>query len=222
MLLCIKLTRDETVIDRGIQNKKKKKVAITMGSANYNRKMNYAILVNDMLNDFIHGKLKCDRAVQIIPKIILLLEKARQKNIPIFYCNDQHLAIDTYELKLWGPHAMKDTHGSKVIDELRPSANDFIIPKRRYSSFDGTSLDNSLGTTYSGKGADTIIMTGVHTHICVKHTVYDAFVRGYDVIVAEDGVEAFTKHDHVAGLKYMKQNYGAKIEKVSCILRGIS
>ena len=189
---------------------------------NYKQKPRYAILVNDMLNDFIHGKLKCDRAAQIIPKIKLLLEKARQKDIPIFYCNDEHLPIDTYELKLWGPHAMKDTDGAKVIDELRPSANDYIVPKRRYSSFDGTSLDSSLEGTYNGKGVDTIVMTGVHTHICVKHTVYDAFVRGYNVIVAEDGVEAFTGDDHVAGLKYMKQNYGARIKKVSDILKSIS
>jgi nicotinamidase-related amidase len=189
---------------------------------NYKRKPRYAILVNDMLNDFIHGKLKCDRAAQIIPKIKLLLEKARQKDIPIFYCNDEHLPNDTYELRLWGPHAMKDTDGAKVIDELRPSANDYIVPKRRYSSFDGTSLDSSLEETYNGKGVDTIVMTGVHTHICVKHTVYHAFVRGYNVIVAEDGVEAFTGDDHVAGLKYMKQNYGARIEKVSDILKSIS
>ena len=189
---------------------------------NYKRKRRYAILVNDMLNDFIHGKLKCDRAAQIIPKIKLLLEKARQKDIPIFYCNDQHLPIDTYELKLWGLHAMKDTDGSKVINELSPSDNDYIVPKRRYSSFDGTSLNSSLEGTYNGKGVDSIIMTGVHTHICVKHTVYDAFVRGYNIIVAEDGVQAFTAEDHQAGLEYMKQNYGAKIEKVSDILKSIS
>ncbi|MGB6674138.1 MAG: cysteine hydrolase, partial [Candidatus Nitrosopolaris sp.] len=104
---------------------------------------------------------------------------------------------------------------AKVIDELRPSANDYIVLKRRYSSFDGTSLESLLEGTYNGKGVNTIVMTGVHTHICVKHTVYDAFVRGYNVIVAEDGVEAFTGDDHVAGLKYMKQNYSARIEKVS-------
>jgi nicotinamidase-related amidase len=189
---------------------------------NYKGKPRYAILVNDMLNDFIHGKLKCDRAAQIIPKIKLLLEKARLKDIPIFYCNDEHLPIDTYELKLWGPHAMKYTDGAKVIDELRPSPYDYIVPKRRYSSFDGTSLNCSLEGTYNGKGVDTIIMTGVHTHICVKHTVYDAFVRGYNVIVAEDGVEAFTGDDHTGGLKYMKLNYGARIEKVSDILKSIS
>ena len=194
----------------------------TVLHGNYKRKPRYAILVNDMLNDFIHGKLKCDRAAQIIPKIKLLLERARQKDIPIYYCNDEHLPNDTYELRLWGPHAMKDTDGAKVIDELRPSANDYIVPKRRYSSFDGTSLDSSLEGTYNGKGVDTIVMTGVHTHICVKHTVYDAFVRGYNVIVAEDGVEAFTGEDHVAGLKYISQNYGARIKKVSDILKSIS
>ena len=175
-----------------------------------------------MLNDFIHGKLKCDRAAQIIPKIKLLLERAWQKDIPIYYCNDEPLPNDTYELRLWGPHAMKDTDGAKVIDELRPSANDYIVPKRRYSSFDGTSLGSSLEGTYNGKGVDIIVMTGVHTHICVKHTVYDAFVRGYNVIVAEDGVEAFTGEDHVAGLKYISQNYGARIKKVSDILKSIS
>jgi len=40
--------------------------------------------------------------------------------------------------------------------------------------------------------------------------------------VAEDGVEAFTGDDHEAGLKYMKQNYGARVEKVSDILKRIS
>ena len=100
------------------------------------RKTRYVILVNDMLNDFIHGKLKSARVAQIIPKIGLLLEKARQKDIPIFYCNDEHLSTDKYELKLWGEHAMKGTKGARVIDELKPASNDYIVPKRRYSSFD--------------------------------------------------------------------------------------
>jgi hypothetical protein len=40
--------------------------------------------------------------------------------------------------------------------------------------------------------------------------------------VAEDGVEAFTGDDHVAGLEYMIQNYGTRVEKVSDILNRIS
>ncbi|HKR57673.1 MAG TPA: isochorismatase family cysteine hydrolase [Candidatus Nitrosopolaris sp.] len=185
-------------------------------------KTRYAILVNDMLNDFIHGKLKCKRATQIIPNIRLLLEKARENKIPIFYCNDEHLDTDRYEIKLWGAHAMKHSDGAKVINELKPRSADYIVSKRRYSSFDRTRLHRLLEKTYGGRGANTLVMTGVHTHICVKHTAYDAFVRGYNVIVAEDAVEAFTEDDNIAGLNYMKQNYGAEVQKITEILKVIS
>ena len=85
-----------------------------------------------------------------------------------------------------------------------------------------TSLDSLLQNIHDGKGADAIIMTGVHTHICIEHSAYDAFVRGYGIIVAEDGVQAFTAQDHQAGLDYMKLNYGANIEPVSNIIKKIS
>lgn len=181
----------------------------------------YAILVLDMLNDFVHGKLKCERAKRIIPNIKLLLDSARKKEIPIFYCSDEHLMIDTYEMKLWGPHAMKGTEGAKVIEELKPHGSDYTIPKRTYSAFDGTGLDKALKGVYNGKGADTVVITGMHTNICDRHTAYDAFVRGLDIIVPEDGVDAFTENDHVSGLDYMKSVYGAKIRKVSDIISSL-
>lgn len=183
--------------------------------------MRYAILVADMLNDFVHGELECERAKRIIPNIKLLLDAARKKGIPIFYCNDEHLMTDAYEMKLWGPHAMKGTEGAKVIDELRPHESDYIIPKRRYSAFDETWLDKALKGAYKGRGADTVIITGMHTHICGVHTAYDAFVRGLNIIVPEDGVDAFTEKDHVSGLDYMKRVYGAKITRLSDIISSL-
>lgn len=178
----------------------------------------YAILVVDMLNDFVHGKLKCERAGRIIPNIKLLLDSARKRDIPIFFCNDEHLLIDTYEMKIWGPHAMKGTEGANVIDELKPHDSDYIIPKRTYSAFDGTGLDKALRGVYNGDGADTVIIAGMHTNVCDRHTAYDAFVRDLDIIVPEDGVEAFTENDHLSGLDYMNRIYGAKIKKVSDII----
>src|SRR5919197_2555625 len=118
------------------------------------RKQRYAILVIAMQNDFIKGKLKCERATRIIPKIRLLLDTARQKKIPIFYCIDEHLPIDTYEMNLWGPHAMKGSEGAKVIDELKPLDTDYIIAKRTYSAFDGTGLDRAIKGVYHGNAAD--------------------------------------------------------------------
>ncbi len=179
----------------------------------------YAVLVNDMLNDFIYGALKFDHASKIISKVKQLVDYSRQRNIPIVYCNDQHLTTDGYELDLWGRHAMKGTFGSRVIDDLQPVGNDLIIFKRRYSSFDGTSLKKVIRQMYNQKGANTLIMTGIHTHICIQHTAYDAFISGYKIIVAEDGVSAFTTEDHLSGLQYMKKIYGAEVEKTSKILK---
>lgn len=182
---------------------------------NYRKLSRYAILVIDMQNDFIKGDLKCERALKIIPNIKTLLDDGRSKKIPIFYCIDEHLPTDNYEINLWGPHAMKGTEGQKVIDELKPVVSDYIVPKRTYSAFDGTSLDRDLLGLYNGKGADTVIITGLHTNICDRHTSYDAFRRGLKIIIAEDGVEAFTEQDHQSGLEYIKKIYGADIKKIN-------
>ena len=181
----------------------------------------YTILVTDMLNDFIYGRLKSVRARKIIPKIKYLLDFARRKNIPIFYCNDEHLLSDP-EIRVWGAHAMKGTKGANVVQDIKPTNNDLMIPKRGYSAFDKSRLEKAIKSTYNGKGPTTIIMTGIHTHICIKHSTYDAFRRGYDTIIAEDGVNAFTKNDHIFGLEYMKANYGVKIHKISEIIRDIN
>ncbi|MEO9319883.1 MAG: cysteine hydrolase [Nitrososphaera sp.] len=179
----------------------------------------YAVLILDMLNDFVYGKLKCERAARIIPNIKTLRGVARKNNVPVFYCNDEHLPIDSYEMKLWGKHAMKGTKGAMVIDSLKPHKSDYVIPKRTYSAFDGTGLDKALQGVYDGKGANTVIITGLHTNICDRHTAYDAFVRNLDIVVPEDAVEAFTEGDHVSGLDYLKRVYGAKIRTVSEIVK---
>ncbi len=178
----------------------------------------YAVLVVDMLNDFIYGKLKCVRAKKIIPKIQSLLETTKDIEVPVFFCNDAHQKNDSYEFKLWGQHALKGTTGAKIINDLKPSKFDYIVPKRTYSAFYNTKLQSLLKKKFGGRGPDCLIIVGIHTNICAKHTAYDAFVRGFEVIVPEDGVTAFTEKDHKFGLDYMKQNYGAKILKMSEII----
>ncbi len=167
----------------------------------------YAIIVIDMLNDFVYGSLKCDRAKLIIPNLKKLLDKARELKIPIIYANDAHVPEVDHEFKLWGSHAVKGTWGAQVIDDIKPKEGDFIIEKRRYSSFYETSLDLLLREL----GVVTVVLTGLHTNICVKHTAADAFYRGYNIIVLKDCVQTFTDEDHEWGLRYMEKIYGAKI-----------
>ena len=95
----------------------------------------------------------------------------------MFYCNDEHEEDDP-ELKIWGPHSMKGTEGSQVIPELKLDQRDCVVPKRFYGAFDSTNLDTLLKESYSGRGVTTLIITGIHTHICIKHTAYAGIHQG--------------------------------------------
>lgn len=170
-------------------------------------KKHVAIIVVDMLNDFVTGALACDRAKAIIEPTRKLLEAARKNNIPVIFSNDAHLKGIDHELKLWGDHAIDGTKGAEVIPELGLCEKDYVVKKRRYSGFFHTNLELLLKEL----DVDSVIMTGLHTHMCVRHTSADAYQLGYEVIVASDCTDSFTKEDYDIGIKYLKEVYGAKI-----------
>ncbi len=66
---------------------------------------------------------------------------------------------------------------------------------------------------------DTVILGGLHTHICIRHTSADAFFRGYKIIIASDGVEAFSQKDHEEGLKYLKEVYNSEVKTIEEIIK---
>ena len=173
-----------------------------------------AILVVDMLNDFVTGKLKCDRAQRIIPNLRKLTATARKVDVPVIYCNDSHLKSD-FELNVWGEHAMRGTKGAEVIPELDPEKEDYQVPKRTYSCFFETELDTIL----RAHDAKEIVKTGLHTNICDRHTTADAFFRGYIPIIPDDGVDAMDEQSHLQGLDYLKNIYGAKIVKSEDVMK---
>ncbi len=122
------------------------------------------------------------------------------------YANDAHLPGD-FELRVWGEHAMAGTPGAEIIPELAAREGDFVLPKRTYSSFHETGLDPLL----RAHGVDTVVLTGQHTNICIRHTAADAFFRGYGVVVPRDAVEAMSDEDHEGGLRYLETVYEAEV-----------
>lgn len=174
-----------------------------------------AILVVDMLNDFVTGALKCDRGLSIVKKTAELLDGARECDVPVIFCNDAHIKGVDHELKLWGDHAIAGTKGAEVIPELHLSNKDYIVPKRRYSGFFHTDLDLLLQEL----GIERVAICGLHTHMCVRHTSADAYCLGYEVIIPKDATNSFTEENYLGGLKYLKEVYDAKITTVDELLK---
>jgi nicotinamidase-related amidase len=167
-----------------------------------------ALIIADMINDFVTGSLKCDRGSKIIPNIKKLADFCRSRGIPVIYVNDQHLKGDK-EFDLWVEHAMAGTRGGEVIPELGAKEGDYVLSKRRYSGFFATGLDLLLREL----GVDEIIITGLLTNLCVLHTAADAYFRSYKIAIPEDGVEALTQEDQESALSYMEKFYGVKVLK---------
>ncbi|MEM2002015.1 MAG: isochorismatase family cysteine hydrolase [Candidatus Methanomethylicaceae archaeon] len=169
--------------------------------------MRPALIVIDMLNDFVKGALASPTAKEIVPNIKRLIAKARSLKIPVVYVCDAHYPGIDWELKVWGPHALAGTKGAEVIEELKPGQGDFVVRKRRYSGF----FQTDLGILLRELGADTLILTGIDTSICVSLTAADAFYRGYALIVPRDAVATIDPIDNERALSYLKKVYGAEI-----------
>ncbi len=180
---------------------------------------NPAVVIVDMLNDFVTGELRAERAGRVIQPLGELVEAAREHGIPVIYSNDAHYRLDAEVINKWGSHAIKGSPGAEVIPELEPKERDFIVEKRTYSGFYETGLEPLLRSLYKGEGVKTVILGGLHTNICVRHTSADAFFRGYKIVIPKDGVEAFTQEAHDHGLKYLKDIYNAEISTVEEIIK---
>jgi len=166
-----------------------------------------AVLVIDMINDFVTGVFKNERAAKIIPNIKKLLYFARKHGTPIVYATDAHTPNLDPEFQVWEPHAAKGSWGAEIIDELKPEKSDFHVFKRKYSAFQGTDLDMLLRELK----VNTLILTGVVTDICIQHTAADAFFRGYKIIVPRDCVEAVDAPTQEAAIKFLIKAYGSEI-----------
>lgn len=175
-----------------------------------------------MLNDFVTGKLKIERGKAVIAPLQRLVTAARLNDVPVIYSNDAHYPQDVEVTRKWGNHAIKGTKGAEVIAELKPEdGKDYIVEKRTYSGFYETGLDPLLRSLYNDEGVKTVVLGGLHTHMCVRHTAADAFFRGYRIVIAKDGVEAFTQEDQEQGLKYLENVYSAKIMMINDVIKEI-
>lgn len=161
----------------------------------------HAILVIDMLNDFVGEKalLRCPGADDILPNLKKLFEWVRNKkndDIHLVHIQEAHRKNDA-DFRVRPVHAVKGTWGSDFIKELYPSSEEYIVPKRRHSGFAYTDLDLYLRE----ENIDTVVVTGVWTNVCVRSTASDALYHAYKVITLSDCCASKTKEMHEYGLK---------------------
>ena len=167
-----------------------------------------ALLVVDMLVGFMEAghNLYCgDDARAIIPNVQRLIEREKANGSEVFFICDTH-DPDDQEFQTFPVHCVRGTEETNVIPELAGYSGE-IVPKRRYSAFFETDLEDKLRALKPEK----IIVCGLCTDICVMQTAADARNRDYVVEVPTDCVAAFDPEAHRYALQHLERILGAKL-----------
>lgn len=166
------------------------------------------VLVIDMVNGFLQSgnNLYCgDDARGIIPNVQRLIEREQGAGGTVLFLCDTH-DPDDLEFEMFPVHCVRGTDEPNVIPELADYEGR-LIPKRRYSAFFETDLEETLRSLQPEK----VIICGVCTDICVMHTAADARNRDYKVEVPADCVASFDEDAHDNALHHMEKILGVAV-----------
>lgn len=155
----------------------------------------------DVQKDFVPPLESDGREAAPVRRIRALVEAARSSSIPVVFIRELHnenlvdlgREADGFEEL----HCLEGTAGAEFIEGFGPRPTEYQVRKRRYSAFFGTDLDIIL----RGYGAETVLLVGGLTDVCVHYTAVDAHQHDYHVRVISDAVFGSTQAAHLSALE---------------------
>ena len=172
-----------------------------------------ALLFFDMLNGHIKKNDPATKAryEPVIAAASEVLHAARAHRMMVAYAAANHRADNATSA-----HTIRDTDGrlnpipvdqprefvpivaggtweAAVIDELAPTAEDYVIPKYRWSAFFQTYLELALRT----RNIDTVIIAGGSTDVGVASTAYTARDMDFNLVFVSDASSSPEHDNHV-------------------------
>jgi len=125
-----------------------------------------ALILIDIQNTYRHGVMQLTHVEPAILQAQLLLNKARDLNIPVIHI--QH------DAGVGSPYDINAEIGA-IADEVAPIKGEKVIVKNYPNAFIQTTLDAEL----KALGIQNIVLAGFMTHMCVNSTAHGGFNLGY-------------------------------------------
>ena len=142
-----------------------------------------------------------------VPNVKRLLATCRSKGIECIFphiaslvddCRD--VSLEHKRINLLAPAGSRE---AEMLDEIKPLANEIVLPKGASGVFNATAIDQILRNL----GIDTLLITGVVTNYCVETAVRDAGDRSYNVVLVEDSCAAMSEAHHRFALEILDNVY---------------
>jgi nicotinamidase-related amidase len=153
-----------------------------------------------------------------------LIAAAREAGVPVVFIQEVHRPdLTDFGRELDGEediHCLENDPDTAISDEIGYRPDDILIRKRRYSAFFGTELSIVL----KGLKAETLILIGGLTDVCVHYTFVDAHQSDYYTRVVEDCVIGSSRAAHEASLnamEYLQSGARRTTEEILAAFAGI-
>jgi len=148
-----------------------------------------------------------------------VIDKARACDIPVVFIQEIHRAdLVDFGRELDGDeevHCLDNNPNTDLaVEQMGIRPNDYRIQKRRYSAFYGTDLEILL----KGLKAETLLLVGGLTDVCVHYTFVDGHQGDYFCRVIEDCVAGSSLDAHNASLKAMEYLQTGAIRPIEQVL----
>jgi len=193
---------------------------------------NKALVVVDMLYDFIDGSLACLNSEDAVRQTLKFIDSQTKGQggedheildmFPILFIRDHHPA-DHSSFKeqggIWPSHCVAGTHGGDIHDDLLPYVSEELTFDKgcdkaveQYSGFEGVNCaGQSMGEVLELLDTTDVYVCGIATEYCVRNTCEDILKAGFKVHLLKDCI-AYVEHDgHLKALEEMAQE-GISIE----------
>ena len=194
-----------------------------------------AIVVVDMLYDFIDGSMACAHAEPAVAKALELLRQNAEATadgdteeiiqsggmVPVLFVCDTHPCDHcsfTEQGGPWPSHCVGGTRGAEIHDDLKPFADEACIFRKgcdkaveQYSGFEGRNdAGQSLAEVLEVLDVKSVLVVGIATEYCVRNTAEDLLKAGFPVTVLQEALTYVEEKGHFEALDVMKKE-GIKI-----------
>lgn len=179
-----------------------------------------AVIVVDMLYDFIDGSLACLGADEAVTNTLAFLKAHR--DLPVIFVRDHHPANHSSFKEfggIWPPHCVQGTHGADIHEDLAPFADDegLVFYKgedqdvEQYSGFEGRNeAGQGMGEVLRLMEIDNVLVCGIATEYCVLNTAEDLLKDGFKVTILKDCLAWVDADGHKKALAEM-ENEGIRL-----------
>ena len=185
---------------------------------------NNALVVVDMLYDFIDGSLACQNTENAVKETLHYIDSQTKgqggedheilDTFPILFVRDHHPADHSSFQEQggsWPVHCVAGTHGGEIHEELAPYAKEELTFDKgcdkaveQYSGFEGmNSAEQSLGEILELLDTSDVYVCGIATEYCVRNTCEDLLKAGFKVHLLSKCIAYVDKEGHLKALEEM-------------------